>query len=58
LVKDALSRNLTIREVALEMAASGKLHHIDEGHLVTREEIDAALKDLKRLTYGGIVGKD
>jgi fumarate hydratase class II len=58
LVKEALSRNLTIREVALEMAASGKLHHANEGRLVTIGEIDGALKDLKHLTYGGIIGRD
>ncbi len=56
LVKEALSRNITIREVALEMAATGKLHHLTEERLVTTEEIDLALKDLKKLTYGGIVG--
>ncbi len=56
LVKEALKRNITIREVALEMAATGKLHHLNENRLVTTEEIDLALKDLKQLTYGGIVG--
>ncbi len=56
LVKEALGRNITIREVALEMAAAGKLHHLNEGRLVTIEEIDRALKDLKSLTNGGIFG--
>jgi aspartate ammonia-lyase len=56
LVKKAFTRNITIREVALEMAAAGKLHHLNEDRLVTTEEIDLVLKDLKHLTYGGIVG--
>jgi fumarate hydratase class II len=56
LVKDALRRNVTIREVALQMAAEGKLHHLNEERLVTQEEIEMALKDFKHLTYGGIVG--
>jgi fumarate hydratase class II len=56
LVKEALERNITIREVALEMAAGGKLHHLNEERLVSTEEIDNALSDLKHLTYGGIVG--
>jgi hypothetical protein len=42
--------------VALEMAAEGKLHHLNEERLVSTEEIDNALSDLKHLTYGGIVG--
>jgi fumarate hydratase class II len=57
LVKEALQRNITIREVALQMAAEGKLHYIDEERLVTAEEVDLALKDFKHLTYGGIVGQ-
>jgi fumarate hydratase class II len=57
LVKEALKRNVTIREVALEMAAAGKLHHLDEQRLVSTEEVDNALTDLKHLTYGGIVGQ-
>jgi fumarate hydratase class II len=56
LVKEAINRNITIREVALEKASAGELRHIKENRLVTAEEIDLALKDFKRLTYGGIVG--
>jgi fumarate hydratase class II len=56
LVKEALQRNVAIREVALEKAAAGQLQHIRENRPVTTEEIDQALKDLKHLTYGGIVG--
>jgi fumarate hydratase, class II len=57
LVKEALKRNRTIREVALEKAAAGELRHIREDRLVTIEEIDLALKDFKHLTYGGIIGQ-
>ena len=56
LVKEAIARNITIREVALEKAAAGELKHIEEQRLVTGEEIDLALADFKHLTYGGIVG--
>jgi aspartate ammonia-lyase len=57
LVKEALKRNITIREVALEKAIAGELRHIKEDRLVTTEEVDLALKDFKHLTYGGIIGQ-
>jgi fumarate hydratase class II len=57
LVKEALKRNITIREVALEKVAVGELRHIKEDRLITTAEIDLALKDLQHLTYGGIVGQ-
>jgi fumarate hydratase class II len=56
LVKQAMERNMTIREIALEKVSAGELSHIQDGHLITIEEIDLAIKDLKRLTYGGIAG--
>jgi fumarate hydratase class II len=56
LVKEALSRDLTLREVALEKIAAGSLRHRDEDRPVTAEEIEAALGDLRRLTEGGIAG--
>lgn len=56
LVKEAMKRNITIREVALEKVAAGELRHIKEGRPVTAQEIELALGDLKRLTDGGIVG--
>ena len=56
LVKEALARNLAIREVALEKVKAGKLKHRDEDRLVTTDEIETALSDLRRLTEGGIVG--
>jgi fumarate hydratase class II len=56
LVKEALKRDLTIREVALEKAKAGALKHRDQERPVTAEEIEAALNDLRRLTEGGIAG--
>ncbi|HET6846855.1 MAG TPA: aspartate ammonia-lyase [Anaerolineales bacterium] len=56
LVKDALSQNASIRELAVQRARSGALRHRDEDRLVTPEEIEAALSDLRRLTEGGILG--
>jgi fumarate hydratase class II len=56
LVKEATQRNVTIREVAYAKVAAGELLHIRDGRLITIDDIDLALKDLKHLTYGGIVG--
>jgi aspartate ammonia-lyase len=56
LVKDALKRDLTIREVAQEKARGGLLKHRDNDSLVSVEEIDSALNDLRKLTEGGIAG--
>lgn len=56
LVKAALSRNLSLREVALEQITAGELRHAASGELVTLAEIDAALGDLRQLTEGGIAG--
>ena len=56
LVKEALARNIAIKQVALEKAKAGKLRHRDEDRNVGEEEIAAALSDLHRMTEGGIVG--
>lgn len=56
LVKEALARNATIREVALEGARAGKLKHRDDDDAATPEEIEAALSDLRGMTEGGIAG--
>jgi len=55
LVKEALKRNKTIREVAMEKAEAGQLRHQDEDRPVSAEEIKAALGDLRKLTEGGII---
>ena len=56
LVKEALAKNASIRELAMEKARAGALKHRDEDRLVTVAEIEAALGDLRKLTEGGIVG--
>ncbi|MEW6286319.1 MAG: aspartate ammonia-lyase [Chloroflexota bacterium] len=50
LVKEALKRNLPIREVAIQKAEAGELKHRDEDRAVSAEEIKAALADLRKLT--------
>jgi fumarate hydratase class II len=57
LVKEALATGKTVRQVAVEKASSGKLHHRDTGELIAVAEIEAALNDLRRLTEGGIIGE-
>lgn len=57
LVKEAISRDISIREVAVEKAKAGLLQHIHLDRPVTPEEVEAALSDLYRLTEGGIIGK-
>ena len=56
LVKEALSHNASIRDLAVQKARSGQLRHRDEDRAITSDEIEAALSDLRRLTEGGIVG--
>jgi fumarate hydratase class II len=54
LVKEALKRDLAIREVALEKARAGQLKHRDNDQPVSVEEIEHALNDMRRLTESGI----
>jgi len=56
LVKEAIQRDLAIREVAVEKAQAGALKHRDQDRLVSVTEIEAALDDLRKLTEGGIAG--
>jgi fumarate hydratase class II len=56
LVKEALRRNASIKEIAVEKARAGELKHRDEDRKVSPEEIEAALGDLRGLTEGGIHG--
>jgi fumarate hydratase class II len=56
LVKEALSRDLTIQEVALEKVNRGELLKKDTGQPVSAAEIQAVLGDLRKLTEGGISG--
>ncbi len=54
LVKEAMKRNATIREVAAEKIGAGQLKKVD-GSELTIDEVDAAL-DLYKLTEGGLGG--
>jgi aspartate ammonia-lyase len=56
LVKEALQRNLTIQEVAVEKIRRGELIHRDGTRKVSEEEVISTLRNLRRLTEGGIVG--
>ena len=56
LVKAALAARCTVRQVAVEKAAAGELRHRKEDRLVTVDEIEHALGDVRRLTDGGIIG--
>jgi fumarate hydratase class II len=56
LVKEALKRDLAIRDVAVEKARSGSLKHRDQDRPVSVAEVEAALDDLRKLTEGGIAG--
>ena len=55
-MKEALAKNASIRELAIEKAKTGALKHRDEDRPVTVAEINAALSDLRKLTEGGIAG--
>ncbi len=50
LVKEAAARRLTIKELALEKARAGTLKHINGNQLVTADEVEAVLSDLRKLT--------
>jgi len=54
LVKEALKRDLAIRDLAIEKAKAGLLKHRDNNHPVRAEEIEHALNDMRGLTESGI----
>ena len=56
LVKEALAKNASIKELAVEKARAGELAHRDEERPVSVDEIETALSDLRKLTVGGIIG--
>lgn len=56
LVKEALAKDASILELAIERARAGGLKHRDEDRPVTEAEIRTALSDLNKLTEGGITG--
>jgi fumarate hydratase class II len=56
LVKEALSKNATVRTVAREKVQSESLMHVGEDRPLTEPELESALGDMRRLTEGGIQG--
>jgi len=56
LVKDAMKRNITIREAAADRIAAGTLKHKDTGQPLTLADVDAVLGDVRKLTEGGLGG--
>jgi fumarate hydratase class II len=56
LVKEALSRDLTVQEVALEKSAQGQLKNKDTGQLINEAEIKTIFSDMRKFTDGGLVG--
>jgi aspartate ammonia-lyase len=54
LVKDAMAKDVSVRELAVEYAKAGRLQHRELSRPVTESEIHAALGDLRRLTEAGI----
>jgi len=50
LVKESAARGLTIHDIAVEKAKAGMLKRVDANRLVTVEEIEAALSNLRRLS--------
>lgn len=56
LVKEALSRDLTVQEVALEKVREGALKHKDTGQPLTEDDIHAVFSDMRKLTEGGLFG--
>jgi fumarate hydratase class II len=54
LVKEALKKDMAIRELAIEKARAGSLKHRDNDSPVSAEEIEHALNDMRRLTESGI----
>ena len=54
LVKEALKKDMAIRDLAIEKARAGSLKHRDSDDPVRPEEIEQALNDMRRLTESGI----
>jgi len=54
IVKESYTSGMTVRQIALEKARNGELVHRHEARLITVEEVQAALNDLRKLTEGGI----
>jgi fumarate hydratase class II len=54
LVKLAMKQNVSIRQIATERIKDGTLKHKDEDRLITIDEVDKTIGNLRNLTNGGI----
>jgi fumarate hydratase class II len=54
LVKHAMKQNVSIRQIATERIKDGTLKHKDEDRLITIDEVDKTIGNLRNLTNGGI----
>ena len=54
LVKHAMKQNVSIRQIAMEHINDGTLKHKDEDRLITIDEVDKTIGNLRNLTNGGI----
>lgn len=54
LAKEAMTNDLSVRELALKKARQGELLHRQGGKPLSEQEIETALKDLWRMSEGGI----
>ena len=54
LVKEALKKDMAIRDLAVEKARAGQLKHRDNENPVSVDEIEGALNDMRRLTEPGV----
>ena len=55
LVKESLTRNMTIRELALEEVKNGVLVNKNTGELLQEDDIKNVFSDLRKFTEGGIL---
>ncbi len=58
LVRQALETNQSILELARQKALRGELMHRDSQKAVTVQEVENAIKDLRKLTDGGILASN
>lgn len=52
LAKEAMANDLSVRDLALQKARSGELHHRESGKVLGEAEVEAALKDIWHMTEG------
>lgn len=56
IAKEAMRRNMSVRDVAAELIARGDLKSKDTGRQVSLADVDAVLGDLYSMTEGGVHG--